>query len=395
MQYIMRKCALQALRAGEKKEFMVYLDNAATTMPCREACEAVVSAAGGRFGNPSSLHRMGIMSEQTIASAKRTLLAALGSSPKEKGSTAFEGDVIFTSGATESNNTALLSVCELYGRNGSRIVSTAMEHPSVARVLDRLAERGFEVTRLAPNDYEDFEQALADAVDENTLLVSCMAVNNETGYTVDVRRLYKLVKRKNSKTLVHIDAVQGFLKVPLDGDLISVSGHKLHALKGIGALFIRKGIRVAPLLLGGGQQKGLRSGTEAVELIAGFEAAVRAYRGDRERFSALKRRLLDRLSDMSGISLNSTDKCYPSIVNFSVSGVRSEIMLHSLEEKEIYVSSGSACSKGKKSGVLAALGVSDKDADCAVRVSLCADTTEEDIDFLCENIAKGIERFRR
>ncbi len=368
---------------------MVYLDNAATTKPCTECCEAVMKAAAERFGNPGSLHKMGILSEQIISSAKRTILNALG------GGGAPEGEVIFTSGATESNNTAILGAAEKYSRNGRKIVTTAIEHPSASKVFDILAERGFEVIRLAPKEHEDFIGAIADTVDDNTLMVSCMAVNNETGYVVDTARLYGLVKRANPKAVVHIDAVQGFLKMPLEGDLISVSGHKVHAFKGIGALYIKKGIRTAPLVVGGGQQKNLRSGTEPVELIAGFEAAVKAYRGSAERFAELKARLLDNLSGMSGICVNSDEKCLPNIINFSVLGIRSEIMLHALEEKEIYVSSGSACSRGKRSGVLAAFGISDRDADSAVRVSLCADTSESDIDFLCENIENNIKRFKR
>lgn len=370
---------------------MIYLDNAATTKPCDEACEAVIDTMRGKFGNAGSLHGLGLSSAQIISSAKKTLLTALSGSAAAP----FEGEIFFTSGATESNNTALFGACEAYKHSGTKIVSTAMEHPSVARVLDKLEERGYTVVRTVPCQYEDFEQALADEVDDNTLLVSCMAVNNETGFKVDVKRLYRLVKRKNPKTLVHIDAVQGFLKVTLDGDLITVSGHKVHAPKGIGALYVRKGIRTSPLLFGGGQQKGQRSGTEPVELIAGFEAAIKAYKGNEEHFGKLKERLISGLSELSNIGLNSLENCVPNIVNFSVRGVRSEIMLHSLEESEIYVSSGSACSRGKKSGVLSALGVSDKDADCAVRVSMCAQTTEEEIDALCENIKKGIERFRR
>ena len=375
---------------------MIYLDNAATTKPCGEACEAVASAMRERFGNASSLHKMGVLSEQIIVSAKKTLLTALASSPSPVGKAPLDGEIYFTSGATESNNTAILGACRAYRRLGNKIVSTAMEHPSVARVLDRLEqEEGFEVVRLAPKDYDDFEQALAEQVDGNTLLVSCMAVNNETGFCVDVKGLYRLVKRKNEKTLVHIDAVQGFLKTPLCGDFISISGHKIHACKGIGALYVKKGVRLSPLLLGGGQQKNMRSGTEPVELIAGLEAAVKAYHAAHEHFEELKRRLLSRLAQMDDIAINSDERCVANIINFSVRGVRSEIMLHSLEEDEIYVSSGSACSRGKKSSVPAALGISDSDADCAVRVSLCAETTESDIDALCDKIEKTIERVRR
>ncbi len=363
---------------------MIYLDSAATTKPCKQAADAILNTMEESFGNASSLHKMGIRSEKVIASAKRTLLSKLG-----------EGDILFTSGATESNNTALRSAAEIYRRTGNRIVTTAIEHPSVANVISKLEEQGFEIIRLAPKDHPDLAQALADAMDEKTLLVSCMAVNNETGFTTDVKRLYRLVKKKNPKTIVHIDAVQGFLKVPLDGDLVSISGHKIHACKGIGALYIKKGIRVAPLLFGGGQQKNLRSGTEPVELIAGLEAAVKAYHGTTEHFTALRSRLLSGLSELSGITVNSGDDCVPNIVNFSVDGVRSEIMLHSLEEREIYVSSGSACSRGKTSGVLAAFGIPDKLADSAIRVSMCADTTNEDIDALVSGIRAGIERFRR
>ena len=368
---------------------MIYLDNAATTRPCDESIAAVTQTMAQGFGNASSLHRMGVTSGQTISVARRTVLKALG------GGSPLDGDVYFTSGATESNNTALLGAFDAYKRKGNKIVSTMIEHPSVGRVLDKLEKNGCTVVRLSPKDSEDFEAALAGAVDKETVLVSCMAVNNETGYKVDVKRLYKLVKRANPDTLVHIDAVQGFLKMPLEGDFISISGHKVHSPKGIGALYVKKGVRFTPLLVGGGQQKDLRSGTEPVELIAGLDAAIKAYKGNAEHFAGLKAHLLERLGTMEDIGINSDDRCVANIINFSVRGVRSEIMLHSLEEQEIYVSSGSACSKGKVSGVLSALGVSDKDADCAIRVSLCAENTAEELDKLCDYIQKGIERFRR
>ena len=365
---------------------MIYLDNAATTKPCGETVQAVAEAMEHCFGNPSSLHHLGIESERILSSARKTLLAKFGG----------EGRIFFTSGATESNNTALFGIADTYRRRGKRIITTAIEHPSVANAVGRLEEQGFEVVRLAPKDFPEgeFESAVADAVDGNTLLVSCMAVNNETGFRIDTKRLYQLVKRKNKDTVVHIDGVQGFLKVPLEGDFVSISGHKIHATKGIGALYVKKDMRFTPLLYGGGQQKNLRSGTEPVELIAGLDAAVRAYRGSSARFAELKAYLLSELAQLDGIVLNSDDRCVPNIVNFSVKGVRSEIMLHHLEEREIYVSSGSACSKGKVSGVLDALGCGAY-ADNAVRVSFCADTSEEELDMLIDGIKKGIERFRR
>lgn len=368
---------------------MIYLDNAATTKPCEECRRAVCDTMERAFGNASSLHKLGTESLQIMSRAKQTILTALSGTK-----TPLDGTLLFTSGATESNNTALLGVMHRF-RSDANIVSTAIEHPSVAKVLTRIEDDGFEVRRLAPKDYEDFTGALIGAVDENTALLSAMAVNNETGFKIDVPRLYREVRRRNPKTIVHIDAVQGFLKVPLDGDLISVSGHKVHASKGIGALFVKKGQNILPLMLGGGQQNALRSGTEPIELIAGFEAAVKAYHGDTAKFAEMKAHLLGRLADLDSIGINSGADCVPNIINFSVRGVRSEIILHSLEEDGIYVSSGSACSKGKKSGVLGALGVSDKDADCAVRVSLCADNTAGELDALCDKIKRTIERVRR
>ena len=373
---------------------MIYLDNAATTKPCDECCKAVMQAMENSFGNASSLHRLGTDSLQIISRAKHTILTALSGTK-----TPLDGEIIFTSGATESNNTALLGASHRFSgglyKGAKKIVSTAIEHPSVEKTLVRFEEDGLEVVRLAPKDHTDFIKGIVDSVDENTVLVSAMAVNNETGFAIDVPLLYKQIKHKSPKTIVHIDAVQGFLKMPLDGDLISVSGHKVHSTKGIGALYIKKGENILPIMTGGGQQHGLRSGTEPVELIAGFEAAIKAYHGTREHFSDLKAHLLNRLSELSDISINSGDDCLPNIVNFSVRGVRSEIMLHSLEEDGIYVSSGSACAKGKKSGVLSAFGISDKDADCAVRVSFCADNTEAEVDALCDKISKTIERVRR
>ncbi len=365
---------------------MIYLDNAATTKPCKEAIQAVAETMEHCFGNPSSLHHLGIEAEKILGSARKTLLSKFSE----------DGRIYFTSGATESNNTAIFGIADTYRRRGKKIITTAIEHPSVANPLNKLEEQGFEVVRLAPKDFADgeFEAAIAEQVDKNTMLVSCMAVNNETGFKIDTKRLYQLVKRKNKDTIVHVDGVQGFLKVPLVGDFVSISGHKIHASKGIGALYVKKDIRFSPLLYGGGQQRELRSGTEPVELIAGLDAAVKAYHGSSERFDKLKAHLVSALSELKGVSFNSTDRCVPNIVNFSVKGIRSEIMLHHLEEQEIYVSSGSACSKGKVSGVLDALGYGST-SDNAIRVSFSADTTEEEIDILVHNIKKGIERFRR
>ena len=369
---------------------MIYLDNSATTRPFDSVIKAVSENMAGNFGNASSLHHMGVEAEKVLSAAKKTILEKLGA----------DGEIIFTSGATESNNTVLFGIPKAYRHNGNKIVSSSFEHPSVENPLKKLGEAGYEVVRVKPpkrGEPQDYEQRIIDAVDGNTLLVSVMWVNNETGFVTDMSRVYRGVKRKNPKTIVHCDAVQGFCKLPaklLTADLISLSAHKIHGVKGVGALYAGKGVRFEPLLYGGGQQKGVRSGTEPVDLIAGFAEAVRSYPDCTEKYAALNERLCGLLAGMPDIGINSYNNAR-NILNFSVRGVRSEIMLHHLEEREIYVSSGSACSKGKTSGVLAQFGVPDADADCAVRVSFSPFTTEGDIDALAEGIADGIKRFRR
>lgn len=364
---------------------MIYLDNAATTKPCAKASEAIAKCSGDCFGNPSSLHHMGILAELKLASAKKTLLDRLGK----------DGEIYFTSGATESNNIAIFGAAEAMKRRGNRIITTAIEHPSAGEPMKRLSERGFEVICLAPKDHEDFERAIIDAVDEKTILASFMAVNNETGFIIDTKRVYEGIKRKNPSCTVHVDGVQGFCKIPLYGDTISISGHKIHCFKGIGALYKNKKTRLLPVMLGGGQQEGLRSGTEPVELASALEASVKAYPEKITLFSALNHRLREHLRRLDRIIINSPENGIDNILNFSVIGVRSEIMLHFLEEKEIYVSSGSACSKGKISQVPDAFGITAERADSAVRVSFCRYNTEKETDILAEALEAGIKRFRR
>ncbi len=369
---------------------MIYLDNSATTRPSDSVIKAISENMAGNFGNASSLHKMGIEAEKVLKDAKKTILEKLS----------LDGEIIFTSGATESSNTVLFGIPKTYRHNGSRIVTTTFEHPSVENPLKELEKAGYEVVRVAPpkrTEPQDYEQRIIDAVDENTLLVSVMWVNNETGFITDLSKIYTAVKRKNPKAIVHCDAVQGFCKQPaklLKADLISLSAHKIHGPKGIGALYCAKGTRFSPLLYGGGQQKNLRSGTEPVDLIAGFAEAVRSYPDCGRKFAELNEKLSGMLSQLDGVVINSYNNS-KNILNFSVRGVRSEIMLHFLEEREIYVSSGSACSKGKTSGVLAQFGVSDKDADCAIRVSFSPFTEDSDIEALAEGISDGINRFRR
>lgn len=363
---------------------MIYFDNAATTKPCEAAVNAAVKYMEECYGNPSSLHKMGIESEKVIISVKKNILNRLNK----------EGEIYFTSGATESNNLAILGIVNALKRRGNRIVTTAIEHPSVAEPIKKLAEEGFEVVSLKPCDYDNFEDALINAVDEKTILLSFMAVNNETGFIIDSKKVYNGVKKRFPSCVVHLDGVQGFCKTPLFSDTVSLSAHKIHGIKGVGALYKAKNIRLLPTVYGGGQQGGIRSGTEPVELIGAFGAAVNAYPENITKFSELRHILLQHLEQLEGIILNSKNSV-DNIVNFSVEGIRSEIMLHFLEEKGIYVSSGSACSRGKVSPVLSALGVSDKNADSAIRVSFSLSNTQDEIKQLSDALAEGIKRFRR
>ncbi|MBD5141472.1 MAG: cysteine desulfurase [Ruminococcus sp.] len=370
----------------------IYLDNAATTRPCEPAVSAVFHNMVEDYGNPSSLHKIGLTAEQNVTEARKAVAAALVCDPQ---------CVTFTSGATECNNTAIFGAAKNYGKRKKKIVVSAIEHPSVAEPIKYLEEKeGFEVVRIKPSrdgeiDAEDF----IEAVDENTCLASCMLVNNETGAIQPVRKIFSRIKRDFPECITHCDAVQGFMKMPIKSaeifaDVIVVSGHKVHAVKGVGAMYIRKGIRIAPLLLGGGQEKNLRSGTESVPLIAGFGAAIRALmptvgvaHENAEKISAY---LLKKLSKLDYVTVNSTaENSSPYIINFSVEGIRSEIMLHFLESRDIYVSSGSACAKGAHSSVLTAMGVSDKLADSAIRVSICRTTTMGEIDVLVTALQEG------
>lgn len=342
------------------------------------------------YGNPSSLHRMGYRAEQMVNRAAEQLAAALFCEPKE---------ILFTSGATEANNLALFGCAEANRRRGNTIITTAIEHPSVLEPAAVLEKQGFRVKYLKPDAGGSYTpQQFAEAVDEDTILVSCMFVNNETGLIQPVEEIAAACKRRNPQVVVHSDAVQGFLRQPLrvkssQLDLVSVSGHKVQAPKGIGALYVRRGVRLLPRVFGGGQQGGVRSGTEPVPLIAAFGAAAEAQReqvrAGQARYEALKAQLCAACRDIPGVTVHSTSLCAPHIVSLSVQGIRSEILLHYLEEFEIYVSSGSACAKGKHSHVLEAVGVERRAADETIRVSFGADTTGEMVEQLVSRLAEA------
>lgn len=373
----------------------IYLDNAATTKPCGEAVSAAVDAMTENYGNPSSLHRAGLDAQLAVDKARKAIAASIGADSSE---------IYFTSGATESNNLALRGISAAYGRKRRKIVISSVEHASVDETASALEKNGFEIVRISPRDDGRFyADDFISACDENTCLVSMMLVNNETGYIMPEKETFMAVKRSFPEIITHCDCVQGYMKLPikaasLGADLISLSAHKIHGVKGVGAIYIKKGVRVIPIVTGGKQEKGIRSGTESVPLIAAFGAAVDKFRptiAERyERVSQLKAHLLEKIGGIENVTVNSPSDGSPYVINISAVGKRSEIMLHFLESKGIYVSSGSACSKGQQSGVLGEFGISGKRADGAVRISITAQTTEEELDEFAEALAEGMTKIR-
>ncbi len=374
---------------------LVYLDNAATTKPCQAAVDAAVEAMTVNFGNPSSLHRAGLNAQLAVDKARKLIADAIG---------AESSNITFTSGATESNNLALRGAAAAYGRKKHRIVASSVEHASVDETLSALEKQGFEVVRVAPAEDGRFRPAdFVAACNEDTVMVTMMYVNNETGYVLPVKEAFSAIKRRYPDIITHTDCVQAFMKLPvkantLCADLISLSGHKIHGVKGVGALYIRKGVRVLPIVTGGKQEKGIRSGTESVPLIAAFGAAVEQLQPTiterYDRVAALKTHLLELIADAENVTVNSPEDGSPYVVNLSAVGKRSEIMLHFLESREIYVSSGSACSKGQQSGVLGEFGITGKRADSAIRVSMTAETTAEELEIFAEALREGMEKVR-
>ena len=373
----------------------IYLDNAATTKPCEDAVRAAAEAMTEYYGNPSSLHRAGLDAQLAVDGARKTIADSIGADPS---------CLYFTSGATESNNLAMRGASAAYGRKSKRIVISAVEHASIEETAADLEKKGFEVTRVSPREDGRFYAAdFVNACGEDVCLVSMMYVNNETGYILPVSDTFAMIKRKFPHIITHTDCVQAYMKLAvkasaLGADLISLSGHKVHGGKGVGALYIKKGVRVLPIITGGRQEKGIRSGTESVPMICAFGAAVEklapTVKERWDKVSALRAYLLDRLSGIDGISVNSPDDGSPYVVNISAEGKRSEIMLHFLESKGIYVSSGSACSKGQQSGVLGQFGITGKRADSALRVSMSAETTEAELDGFVSALTEGLEKIR-
>lgn len=376
-----------------------YLDNAATTMVFDSVKEIMIKTMSEDYGNPSSMHIMGVHAENYIKQAKKTIAAALKVQEKE---------ILFTSGGTESNNMAIIGAAMANRRRGNRIVTTQMEHASVARPMKYLEEQGFEVTYL-PVDSSGVISLddLDSAVGSDTILVSVMYVNNEIGSIQPIEAIGERIKKKNPLTLFHVDAIQAFGKIPIYPkrfhiDFMSVSGHKIHGPKGTGFLYIGEKAKLKPLMYGGGQQNDMRSGTENVPGIAGLSRAVEEIAGNIEKhgeeMTKLKDYFIHLVEQIPGVTVNSGKgkTSAPHIISVSVEGVRSEVLLHALEERGIYVSAGSACASNKPevSRTLKAIGIRKDLLDSTVRFSLSMYTTKEELCYAAENLRELSEKLR-
>lgn len=375
-------------------ERIIYLDNSATTKPCEKALEYMNKALTQCWGNPSSLHTLGIDAEMLVSDARNAVAKAIS---------AREDEIIFTGSGTEANNTAVMTALSRR-KTGNKIITTKIEHPSILETVKRLEALGFEIVYVGCNSEGVISlDELEAALDSKTVLVSIMAVNNEIGSVQPISQASRLIKQKAPNALFHCDAVQAFGKMPLSVkalgvDLMTVSGHKIHGPKGIGFLYCKKGINIAPLISGGGQERGLRSGTEPVPVIAGMYGAVESLGDLKKQYDYIKELNLyaREIFSASGIiEINSPENALPFILNIAVTGYRSETLLHFLEQKNIFVSSGSACAKGKPSYVLEAIGISPKQADSSLRLSFSKDNTKEDIELTLEALKSAAAKLRR
>lgn len=370
---------------------MIYLDNSATTKPCIQAVEAMTKAMTENWGNPSALYNFGIDTARELRTARHQLAAAMGAEPER---------VFFTSGGTEADNWAIFGTVKRLGKRGRHIITTAMEHHAILNCTKDLEAQGYEVTYLKPDSMGRISpEDLKNALRKDTILVSIMMVNNEVGSVMPVSQMAKLTHKLCPDAIFHTDAVQGFLKIPfqaktLGADLISVSSHKIHGPKGAGALYISPRLKsFPPLLLGGGQEGGYRSGTEGTPAIFGFAAAAEAvsktFREDIAREKELVSCLVEKLSALPGVVLNGAHEA-PHILSVSIPGVPTQNSINILQDAGICVSAGSACAKGHRSHVLSAMGISPEIIDCTFRVSLCRDTTIEELTQLVQTIEQNI-----
>ena len=379
-----------------------YLDNAATTRVFPEVRKMMVHVMEEDFGNPSSKHTKGITAENYIKEAKETICTQLKCKPKE---------IIFTSGGTESNNMAFIGTAIANRRAGKHVITTRIEHASVHEPMAYLEEMGYDVTYLPVDSTGRVSvEELENAIREDTFLISIMYVNNEVGSVQPIEQIGQMLKKKHPQILFHVDAIQAFGKykiVPkkLGVDMMSVSGHKIHGPKGSGFLYVNEKVKIRPILFGGGQQDGMRSGTENVPAIAGLGVAVKEiYTGHSEKRAKLyelKKRLIAGLQDVDGVTINALidpiEKTAPHIVSVSFANTRSEVMLHALAQKGVFVSSGSACSSNhpELSGTLQAIGVKSELLDSTLRFSFSVMTTSEEIDYAIEIVKEVLPVLRK
>ena len=366
---------------------MIYFDNSATTKPCREAVEAIAQALTSGWGNPSALYTFGIEAAGQLRACRVKVASALGAEPDR---------VFFTSGGTEADNWAIFGTIKRMGKRGRHIVTTAVEHHAILNCMKQLEAQGFQVTYLQPDKEGNISlESLRQALRRDTILVSIMMVNNETGAVMPISQMAKLTHKLCPEAYFHTDAVQGFLKIPfqaktLGADLISISSHKIHGPKGAGALYISPRLKsFPPIMLGGGQENGYRSGTEATPAIAGFAAAAAAvgstFPVDTQQEKALLHTLIGKLSALDGVVINGSHQA-PHILSISIPGVPTQNTINILQESGICVSAGSACAKGHRSHVLSAMHLPPEIIDSSIRVSLSRETTREEIDGLIRGI---------
>ena len=379
---------------------MIYFDNAATTRAADEVAERVRYMLLENFGNPSAQSMMGVRAENELNDARKIMAKSINALPEE---------IYFTSGGTEDDNWAIFGTAEGYKRSGKHMITTSIEHPAVSEPMERLRQKGWEITVLDvdKNGYIDLD-ALRDSIRDDTVLVSTILINNEVGTIQDASAVGKLIKEKNPKTLFHADAVQAFGKYPIDVrkmniDMLSMSGHKIHGPKGVGFFYMKKGLKVRPIIYGGGQERGQRSATENTPGIVGLakavELAMENMDASHEKVMEVKRTLAEGiLRDIPKTHINgpSIEEASPYVLNVSFNGLRSEVLLHALEEKEIYVSAGSACSSKKKGGshVLRSLGLSEERIEGAIRFSFCRYNTVDEA-AACLEILKEKTAFLR
>lgn len=366
---------------------MIYLDNSATTRQHDKVTEIMLRYMNEDFGNPSSLYNPGIIAEKAIKEARKKVMKAMDRQ---------QGALYFTSGGTEADNTAIFGAAAARRRRGNRIITSQVEHPAVLEACKRLENQGFEVIYIGVDEHGDLNMDhLRQSINEDTILISIMQVNNETGNIMPIDAIADI----KNKAILHTDAVQSFGKValPKKADMISISGHKIHGPKGSGALWVNQGIKIPAFLVGGGQESGMRSGTENVPAIAGLGIAAEMLEPS-DKLTELRGYLLNGIkTEIKDVRINSPENGCPSVLNVSFLGTRAEVLLHTLEQDHIYVSTGSACSSNKKgnSHVLQAMGLKDKEIEGAIRFSFSRYNTLDEMDIVLEKVKAAVVRFRK